>query len=199
MINLFNFMDGIDGLAALEAIVICLCAVILYLLHGYTQLIYAPLGIVSAVTGFLYWNFPPAKIFMGDAGSGFLGVILGFLSLQAYLVDNALIWSWLILLGVFLVDATVTLIRRALSGQKVWQAHCTHAYQYASRQFGRHRPITLGIGLINIFWLFPCALTAVSYQEFAFILTVVAYTPLVALAFFFNAGKGLPDLLMVNE
>ncbi|MDL2425091.1 glycosyl transferase, partial [Pseudomonas sp. BAgro211] len=79
---------------------------------GDWQLVWLPLILGMAATGFLIWNFPPARIFMGDAGSGFLGLMLGGLALQAGAVSAPLIWSWLILLGVFVVDATFTLIHR---------------------------------------------------------------------------------------
>ncbi|MCW3779862.1 hypothetical protein OM945_13575, partial [Levilactobacillus namurensis] len=76
------------------------------------------LALAAAVTGFLCWNFPPARIFMGDAGSGFLGVVLGAMALQAAWEKPELLWSWLILLGVFIVDATWTLMRRLVRGDK---------------------------------------------------------------------------------
>lgn len=112
VLNLYNFMDGIDGIASIEAVSACLGASALYILSGFTDLIWPPLILAAAVLGFLFWNFPPAKIFMGDAGSGFLGIALGIMSLQAAWVSPALFWAWLILLGVFIVDATVTLTRR---------------------------------------------------------------------------------------
>jgi len=83
MLNLYNFMDGIDGLAATEAVFVCLAGAGLYWIVGSYELIWVPLGLALAALGFLYWNFPPARIFMGDAGSGFLGLVLGLLALQA--------------------------------------------------------------------------------------------------------------------
>ena len=112
MLNLYNFMDGIDGLASVEAIAVCLSASLIYALMGFSSLVWAPLLLSFTVAGFLYWNFPPAKIFMGDAGSGFLGVTLGILSLQAACASPALLWVWVILMGVFVVDATFTLVRQ---------------------------------------------------------------------------------------
>ncbi len=99
ILNLYNFMDGIDGIASIEAVSACLGASALYVLSGFTDLIWPPLILAAAVLGFLFWNFPPAKIFMGDAGSGFLGIALGIMSLQAAWVSPALFWAWLILLG----------------------------------------------------------------------------------------------------
>jgi Fuc2NAc and GlcNAc transferase len=188
MLNLYNFMDGIDGLASLEAIFVCLSAALIYALMGLSALAWAPLLLSFAVAGFLYWNFPPAKIFMGDAGSGFLGVTLGILSLQAAWASPSLIWVWVILMGVFIVDATFTLIRRLVRGDKVYEAHRSHAYQYASRKFGRHLPVTLAVGLINVVWLLPVALCVALLGLDGLLGVIIAYIPLVLLAWLFRAG-----------
>lgn len=190
LLNLYNFMDGIDGIASVEAICVCLGGAILYALVEAPLLSDIPLLILAAATlGFLLWNFPPAKIFMGDAGSGFLGITLGILSLQAAWGDPALLWGWLILLGVFVVDATFTLLRRLLRGDKVYEAHRSHAYQYASRRAGRHLPVTLAVLALNLFWLLPmAAMVALGWIE-GLVALVVAYLPLLALAVFYNAGK----------
>lgn len=188
LLNLYNFMDGIDGIASIEAICVCLGGALLYVLHGYTDAAVLPLLLSFAVAGFLYWNFPPAKIFMGDAGSGFLGVVLGVLSLQAAWIDQSLLWGWLILLGVFVVDATFTLLRRLLRGDKVYEAHRSHAYQYASRQFGRHLPVTLAIAVINLCWLLPVAIWVVQDGD-GLVGLLFAYVPLIVLAIKFRAGE----------
>ncbi|MCD7040369.1 glycosyltransferase family 4 protein [Pseudomonas sp. MAFF 311095] len=189
MLNLYNFMDGIDGLASLEAICVCAGMCIVYLLVGAHELIMLPLSLAMAVMGFLFWNFPPAKIFMGDAGSSFLGILLGLLSLQAAWHSPKFLWCWLILLGVFIVDATVTLSRRFFRGAKVYEAHRSHAYQFASRRFGKHLPVSLGVSCINIFWLLPVSLSvALSLMDGATAL-LIAYIPLIFLAFLFDAGK----------
>lgn len=189
MLNLYNFMDGIDGIASVEALCVCLGACLIYSLTGHGGLIWAPLLLAVAVLGFLCWNFPPARIFMGDAGSGFLGITLGILSLQAAGSSSALLWIWLILLGVFIVDATFTLIRRLVRGDKVHEAHRSHAYQYASRQLGRHLPVTLAVAAINLLWLLPIALCVGLLGLDGTIGVVVAYIPLVLLAIRFHAGE----------
>ncbi|AUG06611.1 glycosyltransferase family 4 protein [Pseudomonas sp. S09G 359] len=188
MLNLYNFMDGIDGVASVEAVCTCLGACLVYWLTGHEYLIITPMLLVFAVIGFLYWNFPPARIFMGDAGSGFLGIVLGVLSLQATWVAPKMLWVWLILLGVFIVDATFTLGRRLFRGDKVYEAHRSHAYQYASRQMGSHLPVTLGVAAINVLWLLPVAV-CVGLGLDGFSGLVVAYFPLVLLAIKFHAGE----------
>lgn len=188
MLNLYNFMDGIDGIASVEAICACLGACLLYLLGGFGQLIVLPLILIMAVSGFLYWNFPPARIFMGDAGSGFLGCVLGVLSLQAAWVSSQLFCCWLILLGVFVVDATFTLIRRLVRGDKVYEAHRSHAYQFASRRVGRHLPVTLAVVAINLLWLLPVAACVMLFDMDGFTGVLIAYVPLLGLALAYNAG-----------
>jgi Fuc2NAc and GlcNAc transferase len=126
---------------------------------------------------------------MGDAGSGFLGIVLGGLSLQASWVSPDLLWGWLILLGVFIVDATFTLFRRLLRGDKVYEAHRSHAYQYASRRFGSHLKVTSVVALINLLWLLPIALGVVRFGLDSSLGLILAYAPLVALAIRFRAGE----------
>ncbi|MEK1911884.1 MAG: glycosyltransferase family 4 protein [Pseudomonas chlororaphis] len=188
LLNLYNFMDGIDAIASLEAICVCLGACFLYWIAGLESLIWAPLLLAVAVTGFLYWNFPPARIFMGDAGSGFLGIVLGGFSLQAAWISTPMLWAWLILLGVFIVDATFTLFRRLLRGDRVYEAHRSHAYQVASRHFGEHLPVTLTVGLINLFWLLPIAVCVTRYGLNGVLGVILAYAPLLVLAVKFRAG-----------
>jgi Fuc2NAc and GlcNAc transferase len=189
LLNLYNFMDGIDGLAGVQAIAACAGAALLCLLEATTVAAWsAPMLLLAAVSGFLCWNFPTARIFMGDAGSGFLGLMLGVLSIQAAWINPAFFWAWLILLGVFVVDATLTLLRRIARRQKLYEAHCSHAYQYAARKYGAHRPVTLAVGAINLIWLLPLALlVGLGYVE-GMIGVLLAYAPLVCLAFRFKAG-----------
>ena len=189
LLNLYNFMDGIDGIASIEAITVCLGAASLYSLTGLGSHAVLPLLLAAAVAGFLFWNFPPAKIFMGDAGSGFLGIVLGGLSLQAAWVSPPMLWCWLILLGVFIVDATYTLVRRLLRGDKVYEAHRSHAYQFASREFGKHLPVTLAVAVLNLCWLLPIAFCVAKLGLDGAVGVVLAYIPLIVLAVRFHAGE----------
>ncbi|MBD8472747.1 glycosyltransferase family 4 protein [Pseudomonas sp. CFBP 8770] len=189
MLNLYNFMDGIDGIASVEAICVCAGACLIYALGGHAQLMWLPAVLAAAVSGFLLWNWPPAKIFMGDAGSGFLGLVLAVLSVQAAWVKPAYFWGWVILLGVFIVDATFTLLRRLLRGDKVYQAHRSHAYQYASRVYGRHLPVTVATALITLGWLLPWAIAVTVFGLNPVLGTFIAYIPLLWLAFRYHAGE----------
>tara|TARA_A100000171_G_C2140095_1_gene154472 strand:- start:8237 stop:9157 length:921 start_codon:yes stop_codon:yes gene_type:complete len=189
MLNLYNFMDGIDGLASLEAIFVTAAGASLYFIVGSEQNMALPLILAFCVAGFLIWNFPPAKIFMGDAGSGFLGILLASLALQAGWVSKNLLWAWIILLGVFIVDASWTLLRRLLRGEKIYEAHRMHAYQNASRRYQSHKIVTLAILGLNLIWLFPCAYLVATNNLNWLTGIIVAYTPLLGLAIYFNAGK----------
>lgn len=189
LLNLYNFMDGIDGLASMEAIFVCLGGALFYVISGNISFMWGPIALALAVAGFLYWNFPPARIFMGDAGSGFLGLTLGFLSLQAAWVSPQLLWGWLILLGVFVVDATCTLFVRLMRGDKVYEAHRSHAYQYASRRFGGHLPITLSVTAINVIWLLPIGILVALGRLDGFTGLLIAYSLLIVLALAFKAGQ----------
>ena len=189
LLNLYNFMDGIDGIAGIEAIVVCLAMCVIYAVGGHADAGIEPLLLAVAVAGFLVWNFPPARIFMGDAGSGFLGITLGVLSIQGAWLDPAYFWAWIILLGVFIVDATVTLLRRLFNGEKVYEAHRSHAYQYAARDAGRHLPVTLAVAVITVCWLAPVALCVTVFRLDGLLGTLIAYCPLIALSLKYRAGQ----------
>lgn len=188
ILNLYNFMDGIDGIASVEAISVCLGGALLYALATQASFAATPLVLAAAVGGFLLWNFPPARIFMGDAGSGFLGVVIGGLAIQAAWVAPQLLWGWLILLGVFIVDATWTLLRRLLRGDKVYEAHRSHAYQSAARLYGGHLPVTLAVLAINVLWLLPWACLVALNKVEGWQGFLLAYLPLAVLAVRYRAG-----------
>src|SRR5690606_6716690 len=192
LLNLYNFMDGINGIASVEAITTTASMAILYYLLN-TSLNSDLLWLLAAcVFGFLLWNFPKAKIFMGDACSGFLGLTLGILALIALKENLALFCAWIICLGVFVVDATYTLIKRVLNGHKMYDAHRSHSYQILSRKWGSHTPVTLAVAGINLFCLFPVAYITVTQQwVYPEIAVLIAYLPLVFLAIKLKAGN--PD------
>lgn len=190
LLNLYNFMDGIDGIAGLEAVTVGLGAAVLYSLYFPREHEWLlPASLAMAALGFLTWNWPPAKIFMGDAGSGFLGITLGVLSLQAAWSEPKWLWIWAILLGAFVVDASLTLILRLRKGQKPHEAHRSHAYQHAARQVGSHLPVTVSIGVINLVWLWPIGWLVARGSLDGLIGCGVAYAPLVWLGIHWKAGQ----------
>ncbi len=188
LLNLFNFMDGIDGIAASEAIFIAGGGALMAWLAGSGGLAIMLALLAAATLGFLVWNWPPAKIFMGDVGSGFLGVVLGVLAYAGAVEGAVSLWSWLILFGVFVVDASITLLRRMLRGERWYEAHCSHAYQWAACSHG-HRQVTIAVNLINLLWLLPLALYAFVKPEWGFAIFIAAYAPLMVGAVVLGAGK----------
>lgn len=188
MINLTNFMDGIDGLASVQAICLSLGLAILLFLHQ-QQLQLLPLLLVVAVAGFLCWNFPPARIFMGDAGSGCLGLLLACLILFSAQISPILFWSGVILFAVFIVDATYTLIVRLKRGKKLYEAHRSHSYQIASRHFGRHKTVTLLVLAVNVGWLWPWAFAVSEKLVQPQLAVAISYIPLIFIAYILKAGQ----------
>lgn len=190
MLNLFNFMDGIDGIAASEATFISWGgALMLLFTSSPSGMAATALALGAACLGFLIWNWPPAKIFMGDIGSGYLGFVIGVLAVAMAHENGVAFWVWLILAGVFVVDATVTLFRRALRAERVFQAHRSHAYQWLARKWGSHQRVTVGVVLLNLFWLLPWALAAASSPDWAARIALVALIPLVMLVLVAGAGR----------
>jgi Fuc2NAc and GlcNAc transferase len=190
--NLFNFMDGIDGIAASEAIFVSAAGACLnWIGGGNSGMTAALLSLSAAAAGFLVWNWPPARIFMGDVGSGFLGFAVTALAVVTSQRGNAPIEVWPILGGVFLVDATVTLLRRLWRRERWMEPHRMHAYQHLVRRLGGHREVTrISIG-INVGWLFPWACLANHFPHYAQACLVAALVPLVVAALAF--GAGLPE------
>lgn len=185
-LNLFNFMDGTDGIAASESLFMSLA------LAGYSYyleqvLFNVTMSLAAASLGFLLWNWPKAKIFMGDVGSGFLGLLLGVLILMAAQQAAVMLYCGLILFGIFVVDATYTLLYRFCSKQKWYEAHCSHTFQRAAKQYG-HVSVLLACWVINLFWLLPISLLVFLYPAYALLGMAFAYSPLLYLAYLFKAG-----------
>lgn len=189
LLNLFNFMDGIDGIAAVETMSIAGSAMLLLWFTGSTIVYVYWLGVlVVATAGFLVWNWPPAKIFMGDACSGFLGFCLGIFALMISADTKMTLWTWFILLGVFIADATVTLSRRILRKERFLEAHRSHAYQILARRLHSHKKVTLGVLAVNVLWLLPWAFFSISCPCYGLFFALIAYVPLVFFCMKVGAG-----------
>jgi UDP-N-acetylmuramyl pentapeptide phosphotransferase/UDP-N-acetylglucosamine-1-phosphate transferase len=158
-INLFNFMDGIDGLAGSEAAAIAL-GLVLFASAGVGEdpTLAALSGAVAlAAIGFLVWNWAPARVFLGDVGSVPLGYLLGFLLLEMAARGR---WKLALILPLyFLADATITLLRRFLRGERIWEAHRRHFYQRAVQRGLGHAAVTARVVLADLL-LIGCASAA---------------------------------------
>ena len=150
-INLFNFMDGLDGLAASEAVwALGVGGYALWQAHGQGLAFCAWLAAAGAC-GFLVWNLPKAKVFMGDVGSGFFGFLIAAFALIGEVRYGVPVLIWVILYGVFFVDATITLIRRFVYGEKWYGAHRSHAFQRLHHGLGwSHARVLAFVSLINL-------------------------------------------------
>ncbi|MEA2099574.1 MAG: glycosyltransferase family 4 protein [Campylobacterota bacterium] len=142
-INLYNFLDGIDGYAGSEAVFLALAGFILFGDMYFLILIFS-------VLGFLVWNWHKAKIFMGDVGSTLLGYNIAIFTLYYANQESSNLWIWIILFGVFWFDATLTLFRRYKNGEKLSQAHRKHTYQRAVQSGLTHGKVVIYSILINI-------------------------------------------------
>jgi len=142
-INLYNFMDGADGFASIEAISVSL---VLFISTGSFEL----LLLLAAVLGFLYWNWPKAKIFLGDVGSTQLGFILVVLGIYYHNALDFSIFNWLMITAPFWFDATLTLFRRWRNGESLGQAHKKHIYQRYLQAGHTHLQLDMALIVINV-------------------------------------------------
>lgn len=188
-INFYNFMDGIDGLAGGEGIFLAVTSGLALAWFG-AHNVAILMGLFSAaIAGFTVWNWPPAKIFLGDAGSGFLGYAFAVLGLYTVNKGFLPISFWLIILGVFLYDATFTLFYRVIQGKKWFSAHREHAYQHLIAFGISHKQVTISILLINVCILLPLACSVFFWQNQAFWLISASATSLWLVWFWINSKK----------
>ena len=157
-INLFNFMDGVDGFASLEAMTICL---VIFILSGNV----INLLLIACLSGFLFWNWPKAKIFMGDVGSTQLGFILIVLGIYFHNIYKFSILNWIMLSSPFWFDATLTLYRRWRNGEKLSEAHRKHVYQRIVQSGFSHLKVNIYLIAVNCF----VVLMILIYREFKFL------------------------------
>ena len=195
LINLFNFMDGIDGLAAMEAIFTSLALALFASVLGDDVILLASLGLAVAVSGFLYFNLAPARLFMGDLGSHYLGYVLGALGLFAVQRELINYWTLGILFGVFVVDATTTLVGRICSGALWYHAHSSHAYQRAARQLRSHAKVVVAGALINGGWLLPLAWLSIGHEQSGLLIMLLAWSPLGIIVATLRLGIGFSPTL----
>ena len=160
-INLYNFMDGIDGITGCETLFICFGVGAITLIAGLPKEYMFIAALVGGSTlGFLFWNWHPARIFMGDVGSVVLGYLLGWLLLalagQGYWLEALIIPAY------YLMDSTFTILQRLVRGEVIWEAHSQHFYQKAVRAGESHSSVVLKIAFTNVL-LFALA-TDITYR-----------------------------------
>ncbi|HYD54892.1 MAG TPA: hypothetical protein VEA99_19815, partial [Gemmatimonadaceae bacterium] len=149
--NLYNFMDGIDGIAAAEGVLVAATGALLTAAAGATGAAIVAGLIAAGCAGFLVWNWAPARIFMGDVSSGLLGFLFGAVALLSERSGGPGVLVWALLFGTFVFDATVTLVRRAAHGERWYAAHRSHAYQRLVQSGWGHARVVLAyvaVGLV---------------------------------------------------
>lgn len=180
-INLYNFMDGIDGITGVETLSICIGVALVSVIGDFAYGLVAPsIFIAAAIIGFLFVNWHPAKIFLGDVGSVPLGFVIGWLLLSLFQQGA---WAAALILPMYYVaDATITLLRRLLRKEKVWQAHKEHFYQRAHQGGLSHDTIALRVLATNI-GLITLAIVATKGYPVAALITAVVLTTLLLVHF----------------
>ena len=180
--NLFNFMDGIDGIATSGTMYVTAAAASILLINDAYSLALLSALLCAATAGFIYFNWPPARVFLGDSGTSFFSYTIAALILGSLWSDGMSLWTWLILLGYFVVDTTVTLLTRLVTVRKWYHAHRSHAYQNLARIWGDHLKMVRLVLLIELLWLFPLALLSVWMHEVAPLITAIAFFPIAIFA-----------------
>ncbi|MCC5814318.1 MAG: glycosyltransferase family 4 protein [Leptospira sp.] len=173
-INLFNFMDGINGIAGMEAVFLSSALAILFAYENRGEQIFYKLILLSVATlGFIIWNFPRAVVFLGDAGSGFLGYVIAAFASYAYLVVDISIWTLLTISSLFWMDATFTILKRLQKKEKIFNAHNSHAYQILARKWKSHASVTIAFSIVNVLILLPLGFAMQRFEDLASLLFLI--------------------------
>jgi len=189
-INLYNFMDGADGIAASTAVAGSVLLAVISFFHGSGPIagIYCVIG--YTVSGFLVYNWQPAKIFMGDTGSYFLGFVFATMALICKAHADISFYSSIVIFGFFIFDTTYVLFRRALRMEKLFQAHQMFIFHKLMRTKNwSHQKVSVLYTSVMVVWLFPLANLASIYDDYGMLVVVVAYAPLLGLAIWTKAGE----------
>lgn len=175
-INLHNFMDGIDGLLAQQAIFVATGLALLAWTAGQPGLAVAAASLAAASGGFWLYNRPPAQVFMGDVGSGSIGFLIFAFSAMLWRLDHALVWPAMILSSAFVVDASLTLLTRMCCGRRWYAAHREHLYQWLVRRGGTHAGTDGAYLAWNLLIAAPFGWLACSHPLLALPVTIIVYT-----------------------
>lgn len=194
--NLYNFMDGTDALASMEAISTGAFTGILFWLNNQYGIAVICMVVATACLGFLLWNWPPAKIFMGDVGSCLIGYIFGVLAVVGEVTSTVPIYIWIILMSVFICDATFTLIYRFFKREKWYSAHRSHAYQRLTQLGISHACIAISIFILNIGILWPAAYISYKMNNISVVITALSIILMFILwlSIQYNYQRKIPDL-----
>jgi len=192
LMNLYNFMDGIDGYAATESIFVALSASLIAYLNNPSSHIYMYLlGFGAANIGFLIRNWHPATIFMGDTGSISTGCIFAFFIFYSGSESAISIYTWLILLSIFVSDATYTLFVRIVTKKNITKPHLTHAFHIITSSKKSQIFTVKALIFVNILWVSPMAMLSTIYSNYHIMIAFVVYFPI--LLYLIKIGAGLDN------
>lgn len=166
-VNHFNFMDGLDGICAMQAVFLCASYAIFFGLFGSALYQDFCIILICSLIGFLFFNFPPARLFMGDVGSATLGLIVFCIALIAQKKFQLPIMYWFMLNALFLFDASITLLRRIINKEVWYTPHRKHAYQRLKQSGMNARWILFGQFVVNSFFLIIVALVQANVLNIA--------------------------------
>jgi UDP-N-acetylmuramyl pentapeptide phosphotransferase/UDP-N-acetylglucosamine-1-phosphate transferase len=190
--NLYNFMDGSDGLAGGMSVIGFTTYACAATLAGRPEIALLGAALAGASAGFLAFNFHPARIFLGDVGSIPLGFLAAAVGLTGWMRDAWPLWFPLLVFGPFIGDATLTLLKRAIRGERVWRAHREHYYQRMVRMGLGHR----GTALFAYAAMVVCSAAALLGRDQP---PVVQFTAFVAAGVFLAAAALWIDILWARH
>lgn len=180
LMNLYNFVDGIDGLAGSGAVYICAMAIVALALGTTDRSLVGVFALLAVCAcGFLVFNWPPATVFMGDAGSLFLGYVFGALMARTITTHEVGAWTWLVVLGYMAGDTSTTTVLRMMTFKQFYRPHRSHAYQNLARIWGSHMKVVRGILLYQLLWLGPLAVWSILQPATAWLAAMLGLIPAV--------------------
>jgi len=178
--NLFNFIDGIDAMAMSSVVFVSFSMGTILFLEQESSLATVLFFLGMANLGVLYFNWPPAKVFLGDVGTSFNSFTLSVVIMGSLWTAKPIIWVWLILLAYYLTDTTLTTTVRMMKCRRTWyHPHRSHAYQNLARIWNNHLKMVSIVWGVNLIWLLPLAILAYLIPENAWLYCIIAYFPIV--------------------
>lgn len=190
LMNLYNFMDGIDGYAVSECIFVSFSSALIIYLNNENSILYLYLiGFGLSCVGMLTRNWYPAKIFMGDTGSVSVGFLFAFFIFYSASESVISIYTWLILLSIFIADSTYTLFVRIVTKKNITKPHLTHAFHLLATNRNSQVFVTKRTIFLNVFWVFPMAVLSNYYMTYNVMITFIVYLPMIV--YLVRIGAGL--------
>ena len=175
MMNLYNFMDGSNGMAGFQGVFAGIVLAVIFQFEGYSGMALAALAIAAACAGFLPLNFPHARVFMGDVASVPLGFVFAALAVYGIKTGSLSLPVSLLIMSVFIVDATLTLLIRVIRRERWYTAHAQHIYQRLIAHGWSHRRVLIAYQAINVALVLPGLVLAGMYPQYAVLTVIITF------------------------